>query len=67
MNADDVRFLAQVLALQAEVLGVAAQVVGMQAENAVRAHRGEAPAYDEAAFVPLAERTYAVSEQLWKL
>ena len=29
------------------------ELEGMKAENAVRAHRGESPAYDEAAFTNL--------------
>lgn len=61
MNEYDVKRLALVLALQAEI-------EGMKAENVTRERHGLAVAYDEGAFAEMAEKlrnlAYAHNEQL---
>jgi hypothetical protein len=42
--------------INAQVACMLVDLAGMQAENAVRADQGLAPAYDEAAFTALRER-----------
>ena len=54
------------LAHQAEIEAIVAEIKGMEAENQVRAHRGEAPAYNEAAFQAKAEMLNGISYQLWR-
>lgn len=61
MNEYDVKRLALVLALQAEI-------EGMKSENAARERQNYAVAYDESAFVEMAEKlrnlAYCHNEQL---
>lgn len=54
------------VATQAEIEAIVAEVKGMEAENQVRAHRGEAPAYNEAAFQAKAEVLNGISYHIWR-
>ena len=45
MNSDQ-----NIVYLYGQIALFNAEIAGMQAENAMRAHKGEVPAYDESAF-----------------
>ena len=61
MNEYDVKRLALVLAIQAEI-------EAMKVENTIRERQGYSPAYDEPAFIEMAERlrnlAYCPNEEL---
>lgn len=61
MNEYDVKRLALVLAIQAEI-------EAMKVENIIRERQGYSPAYDEPAFIEMAEKlrhvAYCHNEQL---
>lgn len=48
----------------AVLLSIQCELEGMKAENAVRAHRGESPAYGEEAFAVLSSRALGIANQI---
>lgn len=51
-----------ILVLFKAIVDAQIEAMGMQAENAVRAHRNEAPAYDDQAFFNVKDRLDAIWE-----
>lgn len=64
MDEGNIRFLAYVQSLVAEMSAINASVAGMQAANATRAANGEAMAYPDRNFGEAVDQLDAIAEKL---
>jgi hypothetical protein len=67
MNEEDVKSLAHVYALVADMQACNAEVMGMLSENAYRESRGNGIAYGEEEFANVGSRLTAIAEELTRI
>lgn len=67
MNKNDIKFLSQVFAIQAEIEAIKIGVEGMKVLNKERELSGYALGYDESAFINAAEDISKLATQLKNL
>ena len=64
MEEGEIRQLAALQALIADMLAINANVEGMKAENLLREHRGESTAYTDLSFFKRSEELTAIANRM---